>query len=545
MKKVLYIPLDDRPCNYQYPLLLAEIVDELRMIAPPLSMMGRCKRPADIERIWNWLFEQAADADYAILSVDTLVYGNIIQSRIHQRTNEEIDVCLKRFRQLKERCPHLSIEAFNLVARVAGYNDDFEDPAYWKDYGYRIWRYGWLKDCLHRGCAEKGEVEELEALQAEIPAEYLADFLCRREKDARVNRGSVDLVRDGIFSHLVVPKDDTAEYGYAAIDQRVLAGYIAEQNVLDRVMIYPGADEVGSVLLTRVFHEIHRVSPRIYVRYSSTLGPAVIPGYEDRPLQESIKSQITSCGGVMVDTAAESDLLFAVHSPGKMMQECGQQPHSDLSYSTHTSVHELFRYMQYYHQTFAKPIALSDVAYSNGADIQMMRQAQQTGILDILDAYGGWNTAENTNGMCLAHICLHAYGMKHGMTARQRRASQEFLARKVFEDYLFQAILTARMAEEIVRRDPGRSPYNCADIEREVAALGGRLLSQAVKDVFGGYFQGKKVSLSQFALPWDRVHELAFAIRLDGGNEKAAKSDQDEQSEAPSICAYAVNAAGS
>ena len=63
-------------------------------------------------------------------------------------------------------------------------------------------------------------MEELEALQAEIPAEYLADFLCRREKDARVNRGSVDLVRDGIFSHLVVPKDDTAEYGYAAIDQR-------------------------------------------------------------------------------------------------------------------------------------------------------------------------------------------------------------------------------------------------------------------------------------------------------------------------------------
>ena len=53
------------------------------------------------------------------------------------------------------------------------------------------------------------------------------------------------------------------------------------------------------------------------------------------------------------------------------------------------------------------------------------------------------------------------------------------------------------------------------------------------------------MSLSQFALPWDRVHELAFAIRLDGDNEKAAKSDQDEQSEAPSICAYAVNAAGS
>ncbi len=104
--KVLYVPLDDRPCNYQYPLLLAGITDDVELLAPPLSLMGRLKRAADTDAIWDWLFEQAADAEYAVLSVDTLVYGNIIHSRIHQRTTmAQIDGYLENFRRLKKRFP--------------------------------------------------------------------------------------------------------------------------------------------------------------------------------------------------------------------------------------------------------------------------------------------------------------------------------------------------------------------------------------------------------------------------------------------------------
>lgn len=44
----------------------------------------------------------------------------------------------------------------------------------------------------------------------------------------------------------------------------------------------------------------------------------------------------------------------------------------------------------------------------------MMRYAKKTGILNIISAYGGWNTSENTNGMCLAHIIIHSYYAKHG-----------------------------------------------------------------------------------------------------------------------------------
>ncbi len=514
MKTILYIPLDDRPCNYQYPQLLSQITLDTRLMMPPLSMMGRCKTPADIEGIWQWLFDHAADADYAILSVDTLVYGNIIHSRTHHRTQQQIVACMNRFKKLKEINPSLSIEAFNLVARVAGYNNDFEDPDYWKTYGYRIWKYGYLKDRINRGFASTEEIMENKMLQAEIPADILKDFLDRREKDAMVNRYSVDLVCEGVFSHLVVPKDDTAEFGYAAIDQRSLIAYIDEKRLHSRIMVYPGADEVGSVLFTRVFNQIHHWSPRIHVHYSSTLGPTIVPSYEDRPLGESIKAQITSLGGIMVNSDSESDLLFAVNSPGKIMQESSCQPQEDLSYSTYVGLHELFEYIRYYHRTYGRPVALSDVAYGNGADIRMMMQAQQCGVLDIIRAYGGWNTAENTNGMCLAHICIHTYCAQHDMTASQQLASKAFLARKVLEDYLYQAVLTPNIAREVQNLFEGCTSYDCSAQEEKIADYCGERLREAAQETFGGDFQGSHMTISDFSLPWNRVYELGFHLEL-------------------------------
>jgi len=123
MRKVLYVPLDDRDCNYQFPWLLSQMTGGLELLRPPYEWMGFLKKPANREKIWEWLFEQAGECDYAILSVDTLVYGNIIGSRIHTYSMEECRETMDRFRQLKKQNPQLHIHAFNLAARVAAYND--------------------------------------------------------------------------------------------------------------------------------------------------------------------------------------------------------------------------------------------------------------------------------------------------------------------------------------------------------------------------------------------------------------------------------------
>lgn len=43
MTKIVFVPLDERPCNLEYPQRLAEMTD-LELAAPPMSILGRKKR---------------------------------------------------------------------------------------------------------------------------------------------------------------------------------------------------------------------------------------------------------------------------------------------------------------------------------------------------------------------------------------------------------------------------------------------------------------------------------------------------------------------
>ncbi len=60
------------------------------------------------------------------------------------------------------------------------------------------------------------------------------------------------------------------------------------------VVIYPGADEVGMLLLARAVNKKRRLTPSFKVEFSSVNGPFIITRYEDRPLLEGIKGQINA-----------------------------------------------------------------------------------------------------------------------------------------------------------------------------------------------------------------------------------------------------------
>ena len=113
---------------------------------------------------------------------------------------------------------------------------------------------------------------------------YLEDFFNRREIDRFVNISSVKLLSENIFELLTIPKDDTSEYGMAAMDSEIILKKISEYDVLEKVLIHPGADEVGSVMLARVFCESKNYIPKVYLKYSSTKGAFTIPKYEDRAI---------------------------------------------------------------------------------------------------------------------------------------------------------------------------------------------------------------------------------------------------------------------
>lgn len=514
MLRVLYIPLDERGCNHRYPGLLAEMTGAMELVTPSKEMLGKLKRPADLEKLWEWVYKQAPGCSAAILSVDTLVYGNLVCSRLHHRSWEQCRETLDRFRVLKERCPFLKIHAFNLVTRVAAYDGDYEDPDYWSDYGLSIWKHAYLTDKLQRGDATQADKHELQELAVSIPTEYLSDFLSRRKVNRQVNLASLALLKENVFTDLVVPKDDTAVYGYAAMDQQALSQKTKEWNLMHRVMVYPGADEVGCVLTARVFLEHMGFTPKVLVRYSSVLGPQIIPKYEDRPLQESIKAQVASLGGYTVGCGTESNLLLAVHSPGETMTEAGSQDEKGAKYYSLHSMHEFFSFLNHYADE-GKCAALADVCFCNGADKEMMSHALQAGVLDKVCAYGGWNTAMNTVGMVLAHGAITACLTGRGLSARQRALSDSFLARKIIEDWLYQGdLMYSMLANPLAYYPKQTDPYHLNGDEEPIRSLTQRLLDGKIHETFPNGFHGHAVELRYLWFPWSRLFDIDFDFTL-------------------------------
>lgn len=512
MNRILYVPLDERACNYEFPALLAGMTEDVALVEPPVGRMGFKKKPADIDALWAWLFENAGQCSHAILSVDTLVYGNIINSRTHHRPLEACMETLSRFTELKRKNPELSIHAFNLVARVAAYDSAAEDPDYWASYGRKIWRYACLTDKAERGEADEAERGECAALRREIPDGVLDDFLARRAVDRAVNLACVDLVRDGVFDVLTVPKDDTAEYGYAALDQMAIAKRVRELRLPDRVFVYPGADEVGSVLFARVFNQIKNYRPRIYIRYSSVYGPFIVPRYEDRPLQEGIKAQITSLGGVVLDAPGDSDCMLAVNSPGKHMIESVEQYTKDLTFSTHLNLNELFRYMRYYHEEYGRPVGLAEVSVANGCENVCMELGLLTGTYDYLTAVGGWNTAQNTIGVVLAQLVIASYYNGFCGRPEQLRRSEEFMASRLASDWLYQSnVLHRYLVETAGTVDPyalGRHYGDAAEYFRHG-------LQALLDEKFTAGIRGRRPIVDTLQFQWDGIFYIRLHVRLE------------------------------
>lgn len=506
MAKLLYIPLDERACNYNYPQALAQLAQGIELLVPPKEWMGLCKRPADVEKLWAWVFSHANECEYAILSVDTLVYGNIIGSRIHQKSTAECQALLDRFIRLKQAHPALHIHAFHLVARVAAYNNAAEDPDYWALYGADIWRLGYLTDRQKRGLGGSKEAEELENLRRAIPERDLTDFLHRREVDLAANLRCVELTAQGVFDILTIPKDDTAEYGYAAMDQLAIAKLVRQKRIMNRVLVYPGADEVGCVLFARIFNLIKGFIPRVYPRFSSVLGPQIVPLYEDRPLYESVKSQIVSVGGICVECAAESDCLLAINSPGKAMIEASAQEQKDISFSSHINMHELLRYIHYYHTCYQKPIGLAEVSVCNGCENEFMSYALQSGALEEVCAVGGWNTAQNTIGVVLAQTVIAAH--EHGFfdLPAQLDAMKRQKAHALIADWLFQSNVLPQFLKETENKlDPFALGIHAQYALRCIMSR----LEPLARETLG------PVTLENPGFDWDMARMFTFDVRMD------------------------------
>ena len=497
MKKLVLLPLDERPCNYEFPYLLAHGT-EYEVVRPPFAIMPHKKQAGDCAALMAFLEGQMASATAVILSLNTLLYGGLIPSRIHGDSLETLAARLDGFRALRRRYPQVKVYAYTLIMRCNRANDNGEEPAYWDRWGYRIFRLGYLGDKAAQAELTPEEAEELNALREEVPAELLQDYLDRRRVNHQLNLLCLEDLRDGVFDFLAIPQDDAAEYGYMCIEQREIYRRIAAYHIATSCYLYPGADEAGCTMLARAINEDRGGRPRVYIRFNSCAAERVQPLYEDRYIGESVKYMVLAAGGLPVYALADADMVLLVNCPADKME---YRPVSNRQYDVNRTLVELAEYAAYCVDR-GIPVAVGDCATVNAGDEELVELFRQKGLLFRLAGYAGWNTSDNTLGTAVPMGMLYRY-------FGDRPAHRNFLALRYIEDIGYDAIVRDRVQERFLPEGGALPPHG------EAAAFVRTGLAAYADTLMEG--RRDRIVVEDCWFPWERTFEIGLRVQYEEG----------------------------
>ena len=173
MKNIILLPLDERPCNFDFPSKIFN-GEKYTIIRP--EHLGQKKTPASYEFIRDFLLANIEKADAAVISIDTLLYGGLIPSRLHHLSEETVLERLMLLKELREKNPQVKLYAFQCIMRCPKYSSDDEEPDYYELYGKEIHHIGRLTHLEKLGM---GDADELSELKAKVDPAALKDYLDR------------------------------------------------------------------------------------------------------------------------------------------------------------------------------------------------------------------------------------------------------------------------------------------------------------------------------------------------------------------------------
>jgi hypothetical protein len=503
---IVYVPVDERPCNTEVVQRIAASSGMVNFSMPDKGLLGYKKKAADTGALWNWLKGAVVGADALILSIDMLIYGGLLPSRLHELTEDDFNQFMTKMRTLRTEHPELPIYAFNMIMRTPKYSSSDEEPDYYEHWGSELFQRAYLQDKGRREKLDDEEKSRLLELEARLPQAYIDDYETRRNYNRIVNAGMLELTAEGVITFLSIPQDDSAEFGYTAMDQQHVVALRDTLKLARKVHMYPGADEAGATLLARAFNEWTHTQPKIYPIWSSTLGPQLIPMYEDRPFAESLKAHVLAAGCRLVESAEQADLILAYNVPGRVMQESWEQDRKDLTY---TSFRNLLVFVDQMKEAvlLGKKVVVADSAYANGGDRELVKVLDEEGVLDSLVSYKAWNTNCNTLGTSISQ----------GVLGSSAHCSRELLGNNLIyhllDDYLYQAEIRMHMTESVLP-ELGLTYFDLKDQAAAVNEKRDRILLDSFQALTVNSFRDVTIRSIKSSAPWNRMFECGLTLDI-------------------------------
>ena len=497
---LLFIPLDNRPVCFSYPVKVMEAAG-YKIYTPPEKLLATRTAPADTEKLWKWLESRAEKVDAAVISTDALIYGGLVASRTHSMSMPELEAKVRRLQNLRMD-KDTRLYGFSTLMRTPRESYGNVEPAYYSNVGPAIFRYSQLSDKSDLHAETLLEDFEVGAFERNLAKAHLKDWLDRRNKNMEINHQLAMLTRVGRFEYFAIGKDDNAPLSHTHMEARKITlnnGYLSDESF----QILPGVDQLGLLLLTRAANALSRKSPTVYPMYVEGVGPKTIPQYSDLPLGKSVPEQVIAAGGKIVYSPDAADVVLAINTPadGTMYDS------TNLSNSYYASPANK-RYIVNLGKMLERGvnISLADVAFSNGGDNGFMNEMSLRGFTEKLSAYNGWNTADNTVGFAIAQ----------GMLAPQIAKDKQLMLmrERILDDWYYQSNARRIITDELEKNKKEAYKYALNEMMPKIKKQAMDIISRLAVNY--DITAGTKFDV---VFPWNRLFEVdIIKLKQDKGN---------------------------
>ena len=514
----IFIPLDDRPVCYSYPVKVMEAAG-YKILTPPEKFLATRTTPADTEKLWKWLESRAEKVDAAVISTDALIYGGLVASRTHMLPMAALEAKVNRLKDL-QMDKDIRFYGFSTLMRTPRESYGNVEPAYYSNVGPAIYRYSQLSDKSDLHAESLLEDFEVGAFERNLAKAHLKDWLDRRNKNMEVNRQLAMLARMGRFDYFAIGKDDNAPLSHTHMEARKIS--FSNADVSDEsFQILPGVDQLGLLLLTRAANELSGTVPKVYQMYVEGVGPKTIPQYSDLPLGTSVPEQIIAAGGKIVYQPEAADVVLAINTPadGTMYDSTSLSNQYFASPANKRYIANLGKMLER-----GVNISLADVAFSNGGDNGFMNEMSLRGYTDKLSAYNGWNTADNTIG----------FAISQGMLAPKiEKEKQLMLMReRVLDDWYYQSNARRLITDELEKAKKTEYKYTLNDMMPKVRKQAFDIMNRlaANYDITAG-------TKFDVVFPWNRLFEVDI-VKLKQEKSKLRSKSRSAKGLLPDVPVY-------
>lgn len=493
-KTILYVPQDDRPVDYEYTVSTAEAAG-YQVLTPPAQYLSGMNFHGSPDKLMAWVDANAGKADAMVLSIDSLVYGGLVDSRKHNLPMETLTARLEKVEALHKSHKNVPIYVFSTVMRSPWAGGKGVEPDYYLTMGSDIYQLASLQAKMDEEGLNPQERNDWFAIMRRVPMEYLQDWHNRRRKNMSINYRLIDDARKGVFTYYSLGHDDNSVSTQSSLESKSLemAGTGIPKTAFGS---FPGADQLGLLLITRASNDFNNYHPKITVIYPLGGGEKTVPRYDGQAIGKTIASHVEAIGGTMVDNE-RPDLLLAVNTPltTSTTESANFENFPIMLQSTRDFLTQIEKAVN-----LDIPVSIVDMAFSNGSDNTLVYGLYQDKMMYRLAAYNGWNTASNSVGYGIAQGVLSKY-----MTADAHR---DMLTTQYLDNWAYQANVRDYIYRMQQKLEAGVVTQYYPTLNEELQSRTKEQLQRYASTYLG--IDPKTVDVT---LPWQRLFEVYVDVK--------------------------------